>query len=109
MCSYIENLPYNENIKQKLTGLVNIILSKVNPSKIILFGSYARMEYTISSDFDILLLTDEDLPRTIRGELTSILDENDSDLVIYSTESFDRSTCLLSEQIRKDGILLWKA
>ena len=39
-----------------LDQIVNIIISVVDPDKIILFGSYARGDYRKNSDIDILIL-----------------------------------------------------
>jgi len=39
-----------------LDQIVNIIISSVDPDKIILFGSYARGDYGKNSDIDILIL-----------------------------------------------------
>ena len=39
-----------------IDNIVNIIVSKVKPDKIILFGSYARGDYRKDSDIDILIL-----------------------------------------------------
>ena len=39
-----------------LDQIVNIIISAVDPDKIILFGSYARGDYRKNSDIDILIL-----------------------------------------------------
>jgi len=39
-----------------LDQIVDIIISSVDPDKIILFGSYARCDYRKNSDVDILIL-----------------------------------------------------
>ena len=44
-----QKIPFIEQI-------VNIIISTVNPEKILLFGSYARGDYRQNSDIDILIL-----------------------------------------------------
>lgn len=51
----IMELPYSDDIKNKLNYLVSLVLdSDIECKKIVLFGSYARMEQKIDSDLDIL-------------------------------------------------------
>ena len=45
-----------ENKKSQIDKVVSLIISEVTPDKIILFGSYARGDYTENSDIDILIL-----------------------------------------------------
>lgn len=105
----IERLPFNECTKTKLVFLVEKVLEIVTPTKIVLFGSYARAEYTACSDLDILVLTKNEVPRIIRSELCSVFDENGADLVFYTEEVFNSSDCLLVQNVRRDGVLLWKS
>jgi predicted nucleotidyltransferase len=44
-----ENIPYIDQI-------ISIIVSHISPDKIILFGSYARGDYTNKSDIDLLII-----------------------------------------------------
>ena len=53
------------NLKEEVEGLCYIIL----------FGSYARGEEKATSDLDILLLTEQEIPREIRGGLSSECEE----------------------------------
>lgn len=109
MKNNINQLPYSEVCKEKLHKFVDILINKIDDVVlIVLFGSYARMEQTATSDLDILALTETEVDRSLRGELCSIFDEYCSDLVFYTVDSFERSDCLLVKQIREDGILLWK-
>lgn len=106
---YIKRLPFSDSEKTALQKLVNRILdNKVSCTKIVLFGSYARAEHTIESDFDILVLTKEEISREKRGLLCSMFEENNADLVFYTEEQFADSTCLLVQCIKKEGVLLWK-
>ncbi len=43
--------------------------------KLILFGSCARGECKVTSDLDLLLVTEESVPRHIRGDIASQLEE----------------------------------
>ena len=105
----IDNLPFSEHIKEKLRVLVWYALEKTELiDKIILFGSYARGEYKINSDLDILFLTTKNISRDVKGDIASFFDENNADAVFFLEEQFKNSECILSKQIRKDGVLLWR-
>lgn len=104
----IRLLPYSETVKEKLSLLVETILSSVSVECIVLFGSYARMEQKLQSDIDIFVLTEEIVDRECRGRLCSIFEENSADLIFYTKEQFETSDCLFVNQIREEGILLWK-
>lgn len=104
----IESLPFSDTVKDKLKMLVRLILNSIDTcEKIVLFGSYARAEYTGSSDLDILVLTETEIPREIKGKLCSIFEENNADLVFYTKSKFEQSDCLLVKQIKREGVLLW--
>lgn len=90
--------------------LVDLLLEKVpGLSKVILFGSYARYEQKATSDLDILALTVWETPRETRGELCSVFNEYNADLIFYTNQSFESSSCLFVTQVKRDGILLWKS
>jgi len=46
----------------KIHDIVNRIVAKFNPDKIILFGSYAAGTPNDDSDLDLLIIQDTDLP-----------------------------------------------
>jgi predicted nucleotidyltransferase len=58
-----------------LQEIVNRIVKKVNPLKIVLFGSWAYGKPTKSSDLDILVIMDNDIKsrRAIAGEIYNAL------------------------------------
>jgi UTP:GlnB (protein PII) uridylyltransferase len=70
---YIDLLPFDENIKKKLQNLIAILIPLPTINRIILFGSYARMEHHAGSDLDLLVLTDCEISREQRGHLHSVL------------------------------------
>ena len=107
--SNIDSLPFNKIIKCKLKWLLMQILESISdPKMIVLFGSYARMEQTISSDLDIFVLTTASVPRNTRGYLMALFEENNADIVFAEESIFSQSDCYLYREIRKDGVLLWK-
>lgn len=105
----MSHLPFDDKIIRKLNTFVSVILSEVeNCQKIVLFGSYARADYNATSDLDIMVLTKTEVPRELRGELCSFFDENNADLIFYTTDAFENSQVLLVQRIREEGILLWQ-
>jgi len=106
---YVNRLPFEDSIKQKLERLVQIVLTAVIDCKcIVLFGSFARAEQTVHSDLDILVISGDEVPREVRGSLCSVFDEENADLLFYREEVFYGSTALIVTQIKKEGVLLWK-
>lgn len=107
--SYVDKLPYSVIIKEKLRVMIQLLLSAdLDCSRIILFGSYARMEQKAGSDLDVLVLTTSDVPREIRGELCAAFEELGADLIFYKESVFNDSRSLLAQRVREEGILLWK-
>lgn len=107
---YIDELPFENDVKSKLYKMAELILIYgIACERIILFGSYARMEQTVHSDFDILVLSCEEVPREVRGELCSVFEEMGADLLFYTKQVFSSSETLLVKKVRSEGILLWKS
>jgi len=84
-----QNLPILEQI-------VTFITSKISPEKIILFGSYARGDYTKNSDIDILILIrDLQNERKVTGALyKALLNENISIPIDFLALDFDKYNSL---------------
>jgi uncharacterized protein len=88
------NIQYTYNLieaKEYIQTLTSAIVEKINPEKVILFGSYAYGNPTIKSDIDLLvILKDSPLSRTERtGQLYILLkelSEYPKDLVVYTLE-----------------------
>ena len=82
MVNNIEKLPHNQLCKNKLHNLTDMILQNIpGVISIVLFGSYARFEQKVTSDIDILVLTEKEVCRELRGEWCSVFDELHADLV----------------------------
>ncbi len=78
----------------KMSEIVNKIVSGYNPEKIILFGSYATGNPNEDSDLDLFVIKDTDLPRPQRtvqvrkmiyGSMIPI------DLIVYTPKEIDES------------------
>jgi len=79
-------------IIQEIETIVQQLIQKYGPSKIILFGSAARGEYDKVNDLDFLILK-QDVP--LRGldrmrELDDLIDRNmAADMLVYRPEEFE--------------------
>jgi len=80
--------------KDKISEIVNKIVSGYDPEKIILFGSYATENPNENSDLDLLVIKETDLPRPQRavqvrrmiyGSMIPI------DLIVYTPKEIDES------------------
>ena len=105
----IQILPFSMYVKEKLSKLLAYATHRSDDiTEAVLFGSYARCDYKAGSDVDILFLTTCELDREIRGDIASFFEENNADAVFYVKNDFIGSDCMLSTQIKKDGVLLWR-
>jgi predicted nucleotidyltransferase len=52
---------------QLIDNISKMIVQKVNPEKIILFGSYANGTFNEDSDLDLIIIKDTNLPKHKRG------------------------------------------
>jgi uncharacterized protein len=81
-----------EKIQQEIESIVQQLIYKYGPSKIILFGSAARGEYDKVNDLDFLIVK-QDVPS--RGldrmrELDDLIDrEMAVDMLIYRPDEFE--------------------
>lgn len=99
------------SIKQ-IDEIVNRIASNYNPDKIILFGSYARGNYTDNSDLDFILVKETNAPKHKRGiEVRKLFFglPISMDFKIYTTSEFNSELAnkfsFLSSAIKDSKIL----
>lgn len=105
----VDRLPFSEGIKAALGANLGIIQKELKGSyKVVLFGSYARADYNSRSDFDLLVLSECEIDRHIRGKLQAVLAGMNSDLVFYTTEAFENSDCRFVYEVKRDGVLLFE-
>jgi len=77
----------------KINDIINRIAKKFNPDKIILFGSYAMGNATNSSDLDLLVIQDTDLPyhkRSFDIHKALIGSMIPMDILVYTQDEFDK-------------------
>jgi predicted nucleotidyltransferase len=77
----------------KINDIVNRIVGRFNPDKIILFGSYAAGNPNNDSDIDLLVIKDTDLPRHKRSfdiQKSLIGSMIPMDILVYTQKEFDQ-------------------
>jgi predicted nucleotidyltransferase len=52
----------------EIDALVRRIVERIQPEKVILFGSYAKGTATINSDLDLLVIQETELPMAMRAD-----------------------------------------
>ena len=76
----------------KINDIVNRIVMRFNPDKIILFGSYASGNPNNDSDLDLLVINDTDLPRHKRSfdiQKALIGSMIPMDILVYTKTEFE--------------------
>ena len=102
-----------DKISSEIQYIVNQIIQKYNPLKIILFGSAAREDYDSVNDLDFLIIKEKvpfyGLDRML--ELDKLIDRNiASDMIIYRPEEFENRVELGDPFIKsslKEGRVLY--
>ena len=77
----------------KISEVVTKIVTRFNPDRIILFGSYAHGTPSDDSDLDLLIVQDSDLPMQKRGldiRLSLIGSMIPIDLLVYTKSEYDQ-------------------
>ena len=89
-----------EERKEKVSRLIKN--SGINYNKFGIFGSYARNDYTASSDIDFCLIVDEKPSRYLTGSLWEDADLLGADITIVSSDYFNHSDSQFARQLRRD-------
>ena len=109
-----QNVTYPPVTETLYEEIVRRILSVGMPTKIVLFGSYARGEEHQDSDLDILIIKNSDLPRYRRAgpglkALAGVFPAKD--LVVWTPEEVDQwagvSNAFITVAL-KEGLILYE-
>lgn len=76
----------------EIDNLVRRIVARIQPQKVIIFGSYAKGTATIKSDLDIFIIKETELPMASRAnDLASLLSHTliPVDVHIYTPEEVE--------------------
>lgn len=78
--------------EKEIEKIINRIVMRIQPQKVIVFGSYAKNTATIKSDLDIFVVKDTELPMANRADdLKPILSNSliPVDVHIYTPEEVE--------------------
>ena len=96
----------------KLNEITTRIASRFNPDRIILFGSYANGTQTDSSDLDLIIIQESDLPPQNRGfdiRMSLLGLKIPFDILIYTKSEFEQEKenrfSFLSSAIKNSKLL----
>ena len=109
----IKDRMYVENIQE----LAKEFVDKVNPLKIVLFGSFAKGSYTDESDYDFYLVIDDerDVKESMRQARRAAIDvkKRPIDIVVGKNSRFESKrkmdyTQMIEGEVERNGILLYE-
>lgn len=100
---------YNkEEIIKRIKGKLEELNEKLKLSKVVLFGSYAKGNYTAASDIDLLVVyrgePEEDPFRLVK----KTLDLRGLEPHIYREEEYEEAKDVV-ERMERGGVVLWEA
>lgn len=102
------------DVKGILDSMVERIVARFHPEKIILFGSHARGEATFDSDLDILVVMDiQGSRRQIANEIDLLLADRmvPLDLIILTPDELERQRDLvgtIAHEAVREGVLIYE-
>ena len=102
------------DIQKEIEEITKQIIQQYKPEKIILFGSYAKGDFTKDSDLDFLVIKKDTLPligrERARGLRKLIKKRVAADFLIYRPEEFNRRLKMgdpFLKLIAKEGKVLY--
>ncbi len=102
------------DVKSILNSMVERIVARFHPEKIILFGSYARGDATYDSDLDLLVVMDiHGSRRQTANEIDMLLDDRTVplDLIVLTPEELERQKSLvgtIAHEAAREGVLIYE-
>src|SRR5271165_7198052 len=102
--------------QEKVNALVDRLVKIAHPTRIILFGSYARGEVTEDSDLDVLVVTGDEVENTrkesvrLRSAIKEI--EMPIDILVVTESRFQKlsnTPGLIYEEVLKTGQLAYES
>lgn len=110
----LNNLYLPERFRAKLEWDLNYILNSniASLKLIVLFGSCINGNLKVTSDIDLLIITNEKPDQIIRGDIASKLSEPvngvATDAIFYTIDEIKSGKSLFLKQVMKEGVVVWK-
>lgn len=109
-----EGLPLHHNEQLGLKGIINELTVKYPfIRKVILYGSKARGDFLEDSDIDLLFITEGDVPRSTKLQMSDIIynHELSNDIVVsaifISESDFKNKINTFLMRVKKEGLVIW--
>lgn len=110
----LNNINLNYNEIQGLRGAINELTSIYSfVNQVILYGSKARGDFIEESDIDILIVTDDSIPRETKYQMSDIIynyelkhDVIITAIIVPQSDYRNKVTPFLIN-VRKEGIVIW--
>jgi predicted nucleotidyltransferase len=99
--------------KQEISALVDQIVARVQPEKVIVFGSYAKGNATGKSDLDLLVVQHTSLPMRMRSNaLLPIIDNMliHIDVHVYTpeeVEEYSKEKFSFLDSVLNTGVVMY--
>ena len=109
----IKDKAYAENIQ----ALTKLFVENISPSKVMLFGSFARGSYTDESDYDFYIVVDDDMDvREVERQArraTIDVKKRPIDIVVGTNSRFESKrkvdyTLMIEGEVEREGVLLYE-
>ena len=93
-----------QDFKTRYDKMSTILTDKLKnySVRIGIFGSYSRNDYKATSDIDFVVITNDDIPRYLRGDLSCDADELNCDITFVTTDYFEYDTLIMATNLRND-------
>lgn len=110
----LENLHLPRRFLDKLIKDLDYILkSDIRTLELIaLFGSCVNGKLKVTSDIDLLIVSDEKPDQALRGDIAAELAEPingvSTDAIFYTIDEIKSGTSLFLKQVMEEGIVIWK-
>lgn len=109
----IDRIPLNYNEQCALEGILKEVTSNYSIKSVILYGSKARGDYIEFSDIDLLFITDDNMDRSTRFQISDIIynyelsyDVVVSAIFVSDSDFRDRISTFLMK-VKKEGVVIW--
>lgn len=107
----MQEICFSAPVEEKINEYVGRIVRRLNPQKIIVFGSCANGEQTVNSDLDLLVITEIPTGETkssLRTKIRGWLEDRNFpiDLIIHTPEQFQEqknSPGMIAETASREG------
>jgi predicted nucleotidyltransferase len=99
---------------KEIDRLIQRIVARIQPQEVIIFGSYAKGTATIESDLDIFVITETELPMSLRADdLKPMLSQSliPIDVHIYTpeeVEEYGKQQFSFVQSVLKSGKTLFR-